>query len=43
MAQLAAEAALRGPATPIPLAGTTIRVVGVVYDQYLMASSSRGN
>jgi hypothetical protein len=36
MAELAAEAARRGPAIPIPLSGNTIRVVGVVYDQYLM-------
>src|SRR6185436_12375880 len=36
VAELAAEAARRGPATPIPLSGATIRVVGVVYDQYLM-------
>lgn len=36
VAELAAEAARRGPVTPIPLSGNTIRVVGVVYDQYLM-------
>src|SRR5262245_24551854 len=36
LAELAAEAAQRGPAVPIPLTGATSRVVGVVYDQYLL-------
>jgi hypothetical protein len=36
LAELAAEAAQRGPAAPIPLSGDTSRVVGVVYDQYLL-------
>ena len=36
MAELAAEAAQRGPVVPIPLTGSTTRVVGVVYDQYLL-------
>ena len=36
MAELAAEAAVRGPVTPLPLTNTTTRVIGVVYDQYLM-------
>jgi hypothetical protein len=36
VAELAVEAARRGPAIPIPLSGNTIRAVGVVYDQYLM-------
>jgi hypothetical protein len=36
MAELAAGAAQRGPATPIPLSGSTTRVVGAVYDQYLL-------
>ena len=36
MSELAAEAAQRGPAVPIPLSGDTSRVLGVVYDQYLL-------
>ena len=35
-AELAAEAAQRGPAVPIPLIADTSRVVGAVYDQYLL-------
>jgi len=38
MAELAVEAAQRGPVTPIPLTGQTTRVVGVVYDQYLLGA-----
>lgn len=39
MAGLAIEAAQRGPAVPIPLTNNTTRVVGVVYDQYLLGVS----
>jgi hypothetical protein len=37
LAELAIEAAARGPAVPIPLAGENGRVFGVVYDRYLLA------
>src|SRR5262245_48594449 len=36
LAQLAVEAAARGPATPIPLLGDGTRPVGAVYDQYVL-------
>src|SRR6185295_4816444 len=36
IAQLALEAASRGPATPIPLTGETGRTIGAVYDQYIL-------
>jgi hypothetical protein len=37
LAELAVEAAARGPAVPIPLNGENGRVFGVVYDRYLLA------
>ena len=37
LAELAIEAAARGPAVPIPLPGENGRVFGVVYDRYLLA------
>ncbi len=37
LADMAIEAAARGPAVPIPLPGENGRVFGVVYDRYLLA------
>jgi hypothetical protein len=36
MAELAVEAARRGPAVPVPLLAETSRAMGAVYDQYLL-------